>query len=87
MIKGIYGDYSGRKPIVIAEWGANWVHQSYSDVDRALFVNNFFTAVESMPQIKMVNYWYWKDFKFDATTLPKTTAAYAESISDSRYIG
>ncbi|MDW5562387.1 MAG: glycosyl hydrolase [Methanomassiliicoccus sp.] len=87
MIRGVYNDYSSRKPIAIAEWGANWINQNYSDADRAIFVDKFFRAVNSMPQIKLVNYWYYQDFKFDPAGQPSTTATYAQRISDPRYIG
>jgi hypothetical protein len=83
---GIYNDYRSKKPIVINEWGANWEGQNYSDSVRASFINRFFDAVESRPKIKMINYWYSGDFRFDPATLPLTTAAYANRISNTRYI-
>ena len=86
MIQGVYNDYSGKKPIAIVEWGANWVNQNYSDIDRAGFVNKFFDAVESMPQIKMIDYYYYLDFKFDSNSLPLTSQTYADRVSNARYI-
>jgi beta-mannanase len=83
---GVYNDYCTRKPIMIAEWGANWEGQNYSDSDRAAFINRFFDAVEARPKIKLICYWYTGDFKFDSSTLPLTTGAYANRISNQRYI-
>ncbi len=87
MLQGIYNEYSSSKPIAVVEWGANWPNVNMSDSDRAKFINKFFDAVESMPQIKMINYWYYQDFKFNAASLPLTTAAYEKRVSDPRYIG
>lgn len=86
LMAGIYDDYYARKPIMIAEWGANWEGQNYSDSDRAAFINMFFDAIESRPKIKLICYWYTGDFKFDSSTLPLATGAYANRISDQRYI-
>jgi hypothetical protein len=87
MLQTVYNDYSARKPIAVAEWGTNWLNQHFSDSDRARFVSEFFDAVESMPRIKMVNYWYYQDFKFDETNQPSTAATYADRVSGARYIG
>jgi beta-mannanase len=86
MIKGIYDDYCNKKPIAIVEWGANWEGQNYTDSERAEFINKFFDAVEARPQIKMINYWYCGDFRFDPKSFPLTTAAYVNRISNPRYI-
>lgn len=87
MIKGVYDDYCNEKPIAITEWGANWEGQNYTDSDRARFINEFFDAVEARPQVKLINYWYCCDFKFSPDTFPLATAAYANRVSNPRYIG
>ncbi len=86
MMREIYNEYSAKKPIAVVEWGTNWPNVNISDNTRASFIKKFFDAVESMPQIKMVNYWYFQDFKFDPTSEPNTTAEYRSRISDARYI-
>jgi|GEM_PF-4327622 len=87
MLSEAYGLYSDRKPIAVAEWGTNWKNQDFSDADRARFVHDLFDAVESMPAIKMINYWYYEDYRFNAEDYPLTTAAYRERAADPRYIG
>lgn len=87
MISGVYNEYASRKPIVIAEWGANWINQNFSDAARANFISEMFNAVNSLPQIKMVDYWYYQDFKFDQTNQPLAVATYAQKVSAPRYIG
>jgi hypothetical protein len=86
LMEGVYNDYFIRKPIMIAEWGANWEGQNYSDSSRAEFISKFFDAVEARPKIKLINYWYIADFIFDPETHPRTTEAYKSNISKSRYI-
>jgi beta-mannanase len=86
MLRGVYDEYSDQKPIAVAEWGTNWLNQHFKDEDRARFVNNFFDAVETMPEIKMVNYWYYQDFKFSADDQPLTAAAYQQRAASPRYI-
>jgi hypothetical protein len=86
MMRGVYSDYCDRKPIAICEWGANWDQQNYTDTDRAKFINKFFDAVEARPKIKMINYWYCGDCKFDPGKFPLATAAYSNRIANKRYI-
>jgi hypothetical protein len=76
----IYNDYSSQKPVMICEWGAN-----YTDQSRTAFVNRFFDAVEARPDIKMISYQYIPPFSFNSTSLPLTTSAYVNRISNSRY--
>ncbi len=81
---GIYNDYSSQKPVMICEWG---ITSSYSDLSCATFVNNFFDAIEARPGIKMISYQYLPpDFSFNSTSLPLTTLAYVNRISNTRYI-
>ena len=86
MIMGVYNEYSDQKPIAIAEWGTDWPNLHISDSDRARFVGALFDAVASLPQVRLVDYWYYQDFKFDATNQPQTTAMYSQKASDPRYI-
>ena len=87
MIQGVYDDYSSEKPVAIIEWGANWVGENYSDNDRATFITDFFNAVAAMPDIKLIDYWYYQDFKFDMAGMPNATLAYISGVSNPRYIG
>lgn len=87
MMKGVCEDYGSRKPIAIMEWGANWAGQNYSDSDRAKFIGRFFDAVESFSSVKMINYWFFTDFKFSEEEQPLMTSAFAERLSDARYLG
>lgn len=86
MIVGIYNDYSSRKPIMISEWGVNWSGQNYSDESRATFINKFFDTIEARPKIKMINYHFWRDWKFDPSTTPLTMQAYSNRIANPRYV-
>jgi len=40
-----------------------------------------------MPEIKLINYWYYHDFKFDAENHPQTAQVYRERAADPRYVG
>jgi hypothetical protein len=86
LMSGIYDDYCAKKPIGIFEWGVNWNGENYPDSVRATWTTKFFDAVETRPQIKLIQYFYTTDFVFDASTFPLTTAVYSNRIADPRYI-
>ena len=86
LIDGIYNDFGPKKPLVIAEWAANWEGQNYSDADRAHFVTRFFDAIENRAYIKQINYWCIGCYVFSQEEYPLTTLAYNSRISNVRYI-
>jgi len=87
MMEGVCDDYGDQKPIAIMEWGANWVGQNFSDADRANFIERFFDAVESFQSVKLINYWYFQDFKFSQEGQPLTVSSFSERLSNERYLG
>lgn len=87
LMEGVCDDYGSRKPIAIMEWGVNWAGQNFSDADRAAFIDRFFDAVENNPSVRMINYWYFLDFKFDQAGHPLTTSRFTERLSSERYLG
>ncbi len=83
MINEIYSTYSSQKPIMIAEWGYG---SSYTDAQRATWMNNFFGVVSANPDIQMLCYEYSYPTAFTSATLPLTTATYQSDIANFRYI-
>jgi beta-mannanase len=89
-ISNLYQEYSNAKPILICEWGVNWIGENFSDIDRAAYMTKFFDAIEKRNDIVGISYWYIAlgdmDFTFNSTDLPITTQVYFDRISNSRYI-
>jgi hypothetical protein len=84
----LYNQYASRKPIGIFEWGTNaqdFGQPISTDASRAAYMEKFFNAVESRPDIKLIEYWYIGVFKFDTST-PLTTSMYIQRISSPIYI-
>jgi hypothetical protein len=86
---GIYDDYGSRKPVGIFEWGTNaqdWRGTPTPDAARASYMTKFFNAIEARPNLKLISYFYYGNFKFDSST-PLTLAVYKNRVASTTYIG
>jgi len=78
LISEVYNKYA-HKQIGLFEWGTNaydWTGIHTPDAKRAQFIMDLKAALLNKPAIKLITYWFYGSYRFDAVNNPLTTTAY-----------